>query len=305
MKAKRIQLILILLAVLLVASACAPAKTTFEGRKNRLEAFLIDRANGYDDVKVPNIYGLDEATKSKLINSLAYDVVADKEQILIEYLDQQWPAWRSADGFLVEHLAGLVSQADKALAPLPEQKINLSAAFVGGVLNQFYQTFDNLISDTAIERAALCVIEDSVRYNWQYRTDNFYLSQLDMTVVDLTAAKFYRLQYDGQMITLTTVTGDWQLYGHRSFDENVRLIDEKSIISLLPAEPTVPIDIAYSGATANFDGSALVAVKSGRSYLATPRLSFTKSVGALTVSWQGEAAAEQMNYRLFVAIAPN
>ncbi len=302
MKTKQSVLIILLLSVFVLLSSCAPAKTTFEGRKNRLEAYLLDRANGYDDVEAPNIYGLDDATKSELINGLAQDVVSGKEQILIDYLNEQWPTWRSAEGFLITYLDGLVSQAEKVLAEMPPVEIELTASTPVVDLMQFYRAFDNLLAESPIEHSSLFVIEDSLRYGWKYQGNSFYLLGVEMTLVDLTTSQFYQLQCDAKQISLKSIDSDATLYGHLSLDEVIHLLNEKSIVALLPTDAALPITINFSGSLDQSAEDVIVAIKDGAQYVTESELNTALLVGQLVVHQKVDDANPKRIYHLFLPL---
>ncbi|PID80386.1 MAG: hypothetical protein CSB19_00175 [Clostridiales bacterium] len=301
MKIRQIALIALLLTIVFLVAACAPANSTFEGRKNRLEAFLVDRANGYDDVEPPNIYGLDDATKSELINGLAQDVVNGKEQILIDYLNEQWPDWRSADGFLISYLDGLVREAEKLVAVMPKPEMDLKQAVKAQDLTQFYRALDNMLSESSIERNALFVVADSLRYIWKYQDGKFFLQGVEMTLLDLTEEKFYQLKYDARQLSVQTADSKKSLYGHLSLDQTIQLLDEKAISTLLPAEISTPIVIEFKGAAGQLDQSVAVAIKNGASYLTQSELAAGQSVGLLTLRWQSDGSAPRSAYHLFLS----
>ncbi len=289
-----------LLLVVALAVGCAPAKTTFEGRKNRLEAFLVDRASGYHDVVAPNIYGLEDADKATLINALSHAIVADKEDILIDYLNQQWPNWRQSSGFLIEHLAARVERAEKLAAVKPQRTVDAQSVIVATRLAQFYEALDRLLASNGIAGDSLYVPAEAWQIDWQYREGDFYLTKVSLTLVDLPNKQYYALQYDGAVLSLQSSSANTGLYGHWSRAELKRLVDERALQALLPAEVSEPIAVALSGWQGDLENANL-ALKRADAFVAVDGTSSGQVVAKLNLKWQREALSEQIDYLLMAS----
>ncbi len=267
MKLKCIRLIVLAIIALFLV-ACAPLNSSLEERQNRLEAFLINRANGYNDVKAPNIYGLSDDEKKEVINGLSHDVVMGTESVLIDYLNEQWPAWRSADGFMLQHLHFLVSQTEKDVQKMPQQEVAIKQITTVADLNQFYVMFDQLLNLYKIDRNSLYVVNDSLVYDWNYRNAVFALKRVEMSLIDLPAAQNYRLLYENGQISLTTIDDQAELYGHLTLSETIRLVDEKAFLPLMEQVDLTEMSVKFSTG-ASSAANCSVAVKSGKEFLST------------------------------------
>ncbi len=281
MKLKQIYLIILMTMVLLLA-ACTPLNSSPEARQNRLEAFLINRANGYDDVKAPNIYGLSDTDKKEIINGLKHDVVMGKESVLIDYLNEQWPAWRSADGFLLEHLNYLVMQSEKAVAKMPSRDISIKQAMQVETLQQFYMALDQLFIANDIKRDSLYVTHDGLfYYDWLYRDNALSLERVQMLLVDLPLAKVYSLIYqDGQLTLSTVVKSQSDLYGHLSWSETIDLVDEKALMPLIEQAEAASMTVTFRSRTQIVD-NPIMALKTDGVFTVTDQVADGRLIGDL------------------------
>ncbi len=270
MKLKHI-LLTILATMTLLLAACTPLNSSPEERQNRLEAYLINRANGYNDVKAPNIYGLSDDQKKEIINGLAHDVVMGTEGVLIDYLNEQWPAWRSADGFLLEHLNYIVSLSEKAVQKMPQQNIDIKQMSTATDLKQFYASFDQLLRLHQIEHNSLYVVNGSLYYDWQYRNALLSLERVEMTLVNLPAAQTYSLLYENGQISLKTINSQVDLYGHLTLSESIRLVDEKALLPLVKQAELAVMSVEFSTDALSATNCG-VAVKTGSVFLPTAEL---------------------------------
>ncbi len=284
MKLKQIYLIIILILVLLLA-ACTPLNSSPEARQNRLEAFLINRANGYDDVAAPNIYGLSDAQKKEIINGLSHDVVIGKEHVLIDYLNEQWPAWRSADGFLLEHLNYLVMQSEKDVATMPPHQVSIKQVMQADSLQQFYMALDQFFIANDIKRDSLYVVHDSLfYYDWLYHDNALRLQRVQMLLVDLPLAKVYLLIYQDGQITLSTENSQADLFGHTTWSETIDLVDEKALLPLIKQSATADsMAVTFRRRTQIVD-NPMMALETDGVFTATDQVANSEVVGDLLLS---------------------
>ncbi len=288
-------LIFILVASLL--TGCAPGATTREGRINRIEAFLVDRYNGYRDITPPNISVLSDAERMTIVNGLSFDVVSGKEDILIEYLDAQWPTWRSGDGFMLEHLDCVVALAEKSVAQMVDGAFEAKQAGQYATLQALCDQIEALLLER-YDEVHLYLIKDSFECNWQLRESALHLQSARFNLADLKTGAIYGVAYDSSEIALKQLNMELDLYGHLELSEALRTVDERQLMPLYTGLEGTVLSVSLRLQDGRYEGD-LSALKRIDDYRAVQSVDGVEQVGRLTINRQLNEVVDVIAYALY------
>ncbi len=290
--------VLLLIVGALLLSSCAPGATTREGRINRIEAFLVDRYNGYDDIKPPNISNLNDAERMSVVNGLSFVVVGGKEQILIDYLDAQWSEWRSADGFMIKHLDYMLQSAEKAVAQRAPREFGFSFQVDFTSLQELYsQTL--LTLQERVDAQQIYLVGDSFQCNWWKAESGLYLQSAQFNLVDLSAGEAYSVSYADATLAIERIEMRDQAYGNPSLAEVALSVDEQKIAPLLEAVEGDVLSVSLTLQRARLEGD-LSALKKAVNYRQTNAPGDAEQIGRLTIKRQLADLIDSVSYALYI-----
>ncbi len=295
---KIVNVVAALLLVAVLLTACAPGEQTREGRINRIEAFLVDRHNGYEDIKPPNIYNLSDAERMSIINGLSFVVVSGKEAILIDYLNGQWPEWRSADGFMVNHLDYLIKAVEKSVARKVLQDLEIDFAVDFTNLAELYNQTVTILQEQ-VDAQQLHVVRDSFSCSWWNTEAGLYLQNAQFNLIDLNADEFYSVVYSGSTLAIKRLKVRGEVYGHPSLAAVVRSVDERQIQPLLETVQGDVLSVSLSLQNNRLDGD-LSALKEVVNYRQAQPQRSAEQIGRLTINRQQGDLVDALSYALYL-----